>query len=411
MRQIRCQFICFILLAFTVLFTTNSAIAVEAENPLATKNESESEMQAEAKDFSSVINALSVKGFKAKTKAITELMTATDPRTIDVMQATREGRLFYIKENKRVVTTVKVDGEYHLNDAISGESLGTLPKGKLKKISANNKLRKQLGGAIARLSLSHTDSDVRLSAVTEINKNLNAESVTLLRKALTTESDDDVLDVINTGIALSDLNSADKSARLKAIETLSDNLHPATQQKLNALVEKNDQGQYIETDSDIRKAARAALTNIEGQVAFFGFVETAFFGLSLGSVLLLIAIGLAITFGVMGVINMAHGELMMIGAYTTYLVQAAMPNYIDYSLLVAVPSAFVIAGLFGIAIERGVIRHLYGRPLETLLATFGISFDFATTGAHHHLRTKRHRFQSQLDEWLTANQSRFIHHL
>ena len=103
------------------------------------------------------------------------------------------------------------------------------------------------------------------------------------------------------------------------------------------------------------------------------FFEKIFFGLSLGSVLLLAAIGLAITFGVMGVINMAHGELIMIGAYTTYVVQLLMPDYIEYSLFVAIPAAFIVSGLFGIAIERGVIRFLYGRPLETLLATFGIS--------------------------------------
>ena len=106
---------------------------------------------------------------------------------------------------------------------------------------------------------------------------------------------------------------------------------------------------------------------------FYQGLETLFFGLSLGSVLVLAAIGLAITFGVMGVINMAHGELMMLGAYTTYLVQTLMPGCTEWSLLVAIPAAFVVAGLFGILIERTVIRFLYGRPLETLLATFGIS--------------------------------------
>lgn len=355
------------MLALISLFTASNTLAADAKNAVVEAT------AVDSNDFNTVINRLSVKGFKAKTKAITKLISVTDPRTIGVMQATREGRLFYIKENKRVVITEKIDGEYHLSDAINGESLGIMPKGKLKKISANNKLRKQLRGAIARLSLSLPDADVRLNAVSEINKDLTEDSVQLLRNALKVESDDDVLEAIHTGLALYELDSDDKATRLKAIETISDSLHPAIQQRLNTMVERNDQGQYLEADADIRKAAKAALKNIEGQVAFFGFVETAFFGLSLGSVLLLIAIGLAITFGVMGVINMAHGELMMIGAYTTYLVQAAMPNYIDYSLLVAVPSAFIIAGLFGIAIERGVIRHLYGRPLETLLATFGIS--------------------------------------
>src|SRR6185295_10227630 len=98
-----------------------------------------------------------------------------------------------------------------------------------------------------------------------------------------------------------------------------------------------------------------------------------FFGLSVGSVLVLVAIGLAITFGVMGVINMAHGELMMLGAYTTYVVQLAMPNHIGASILVAIPAAFLVAGLAGVIVERTIIRFLYGRPLETLLATFGVS--------------------------------------
>jgi urea transport system permease protein len=107
--------------------------------------------------------------------------------------------------------------------------------------------------------------------------------------------------------------------------------------------------------------------------SFYSGIETLFFGLSLGSVLVLIAIGLAITFGVMGVINMAHGELMMLGAYTTYVVQTVMPAHIGISILVAIPAAFIVAGLAGIVMERTIIRFLYGRPLETLLATFGMS--------------------------------------
>ena len=347
----------YILLTLILLFTICNSYAAEAEE----------------NEFSAAVSALSAKGFKAKTEAIATLMAITDPRTIDVMRAIQNGNLYFIKQNKRIVIVEKTDDQYHISDAITGESLGVLPKNKLKKVGANNKLRGQLRGAIARLSLSHPDADVRLNAVAEINKELDPESIALLRRALDTESDEDVRDAINTGLALTEINSANKATRLKAIDTLKDNLRPETHQKLTALVTKNNQDQYNEPDADIRKAAQAALTTIDGKIAFYGFIETAFFGLSLGSVLLLIAIGLAITFGVMGVINMAHGELMMVGAYTTYLVQAAMPNYIDYSLLVAVPAAFVIAGLFGIAIERGIIRHLYGRPLETLLATFGIS--------------------------------------
>jgi urea transport system permease protein len=123
----------------------------------------------------------------------------------------------------------------------------------------------------------------------------------------------------------------------------------------------------------MRGCVRRALNAIELKLGLYRLIETLFFGLSLGSVLVLAAIGLAITFGVMGVINMAHGELIMLGAYTTYVIQLLMPNHIDLSLFIAVPAAFMVSALFGIAIERGVIRFLYGRPLETLLATFGVS--------------------------------------
>ena len=123
----------------------------------------------------------------------------------------------------------------------------------------------------------------------------------------------------------------------------------------------------------IKKVAHTSVIQIEESKSFYSFVETAFFGLSQGSVLLLAAIGLAITFGVMKVINMAHGELIMIGAYTTYTIQQLMPNLIEYSIIIAIPAAFIVSGIVGILIERLVIRHLYGRPLETLLATFGVS--------------------------------------
>jgi urea transport system permease protein len=123
----------------------------------------------------------------------------------------------------------------------------------------------------------------------------------------------------------------------------------------------------------VRTAAATALRSIERWRTFYGVIETLFFGLSLGSVLVLAGIGLAITFGVMGVINMAHGELMMLGAYSVYVVQQLLPNAIGSSILIAIPVAFVVSGLVGIAIERGIVRFLYGRPLETLLATFGVS--------------------------------------
>ena len=140
---------------------------------------------------------------------------------------------------------------------------------------------------------------------------------------------------------------------------------------------QDDSGEFLEQDENVRAVAKAALETLESKLRLYGFVETLFHGLSLGSVLLLAAIGLAITFGVMGVINMAHGEMVMLGAYTTFVVQEVFRNYLpggfDYSLAIAVPLAFLVSGFAGICIERGIIRYLYGRPLETLLATWGLS--------------------------------------
>jgi urea transport system permease protein len=127
----------------------------------------------------------------------------------------------------------------------------------------------------------------------------------------------------------------------------------------------------------VQRAAVDAIASIDNRLAMWSTAQNAWYGLSLGSVLLLAAIGLAITFGVMGVINMAHGEMVMLGAYTTFVVQelirAHNPALFDYSLVIAVPLAFAVAGLVGIAVERTIIRFLYGRPLETLLATWGLS--------------------------------------
>ena len=143
--------------------------------------------------------------------------------------------------------------------------------------------------------------------------------------------------------------------------------------RLALLLDKSADGSFVESDGQVRQAAAAAVATIDGWRTFYSGIQTLFFGLSLGSVLVLIAIGLAITFGVMGVINMAHGELMMLGAYTTYVVQTIMPGHIGVSILIAIPAAFVVAGLVGVVMERTIIQHLYGRPLETLLATFGVS--------------------------------------
>ena len=326
-----------------------------------------------AGDFAAQVDRLKRGGFDDKAQVITALESSGDERTLVVLKALLGGQLYYRKDDGRVVLVKEIEDGYQLRDALSGEVAGEAGRREVKKISINNALRGQLRGAIARLSLSHKSTAVRLDAVKELIKDIDADTVALLREAMVTESDDDVIEAMRTAVAMQDITSADKVVRMAAIKNLSETLLPEARLRLQALLERNAENEYVEPDAEVRQAVTQALAHIENRRQIYSLLETLFFGLSLGSVLLLAAIGLAITFGVMGVINMAHGELMMLGAYTTYVVQLLMPNHIEYSLLVAVPAAFLVAGLVGVAIERGVIRFLYGRPLETLLATFGIS--------------------------------------
>ena len=326
-----------------------------------------------AETFESLIPKLVTKSYKEKQLVIEQLSSLSDERLLLVFSEMLGGRLYYTKSDKEVVFTVKTDDGYKITSVLSNDSLGVVEKRKLKKVKVNNKLRGLLRGLIARLNLQSDDVEVRFQAVYKLFDNLNTENIQLLRELQAKEKDDDIKSLISIALAIDDLNSVDQAKRLAAVGQLDGSLIPQAKNALQPLVDKGADGQYLEENYKIRKAAQSALKTIDSRIEINAFAETLFFGLSLGSVLLLAAIGLAITFGVMGVINMAHGEMMMLGAYTTYIIQSLMPNYLDYSLFISIPAAFVVAGLFGIAIERGIIRFLYGRPLETLLATFGVS--------------------------------------
>lgn len=276
------------------------------------------------------------------------------------------GKLFYIRATGQIVAAEKQNKAYQVSDLISGASLGTLTKKEIKKIRVNNKLRIYLRQAIARLQIQHPAPEKRLAAVQALLGSVSDETLSLLRTAQVNETDAEVLALMSLAFALHQSGAADAAQRLQAVGVLADSLEPQARNTLSTLAD-ND------TDPAVQKAAASALKKIQERIELYDFIDQLFFGLSLGSVLLLAAIGLAITFGVMGVINMAHGEMIMLGAYTTYVVQLLMPDAIEYSLLVAIPAAFVVSGLMGVLIERGVIRFLHGRPLETLLATFGIS--------------------------------------
>lgn len=321
-------------------------------------------------DAQSLFKLLAKTKLNNMTNVVDSIVAEVGPEARPVLLALVNGVLFYKRDDLSLLVIEKTDtGKLLASDALTGVAIGEVKKNSVKKIRINNNLRVHIRSHLARLDLSSDSLVQRRSAVLNMLENMDASYVNTLMQAQASERDSDVKDLIDTALAIFTLRSStDQDARLTAIATLSGRLESSVKNVLTE-VAKND----TESDPRVKAAALKELNVIQGKVTAYGYVEQLFFGLSLGSVLLLAAIGLAITFGVMGVINMAHGEMIMIGAYATFVVQQLMPNYIEYSLWVAIPTAFLAAGLVGVLIERCVIRYLHGRPLETLLATFGIS--------------------------------------
>ena len=234
----------------------------------------------------------------------------------------------------------------------------------------NNRMRGEIDTALAGLALFGKDEAQRMAAAKALTKEPDAGRLPLLDKALAQETSDKIKAQLELARAATLLGSDDASQRIAAAQALSASATPDTRLLLNERV-------AVEEDAKVKAALQAALRTLDDQLAWGERLGAAFSGISLGSILLLVALGLAITYGLMGVINMAHGELMMIGAYATYVVQGVFqkffPGAFDWYLVAAVPLAFLTSALVGAVLERGVLRFLYGRPLETLLATWGIS--------------------------------------
>lgn len=323
--------------------------------------------------FAETLTQLTTNNFKAKQEAATALAAIRHDGTRPALEALLDGRLYYRRDDKRVFIATEDASGLALIDPVSSLPAGTGASDDFARIATNNQLRKALKSLIAGFDLANPSAAVRLTAVNEMLRSMDDAGAVALRAQYEKETDDSVRDAIRVGLAIVDLDSDDAEVRLTAVNALSHSLNADAYNRLKALTNLNDDGTPIEPDARVRSAAAKAVRSIDSSRSIYGAVETLFFGLSLGSVLVLAAIGLAITFGVMGVINMAHGELIMLGAYTTYVIQLVMPNHIGLSVLIAVPVAFAVSGGVGILIERGVVRFLYGRPLETLLATFGVS--------------------------------------
>jgi urea transport system permease protein len=304
-----------------------------------------------------------------KVRAIAELVAQGDAGALAVLQALADGEVQTAGEQ-----VLWVRGGNAM-DLATGNSVSPLPASR-DDLILNNRVRRELATAIAALKLSAPDRSVRLDAAKELQSGAEEAMLPAVERAMAKEQDAEIKALLALTQATIRLSSGDKDVRIAAIRALAESRDPNTKMLLLPLLEKKG-ADFVEPDGDVRAEADRSLRAIEGRLATGETIGRIFSGVSLGSILLLAALGLAITYGLMGVINMAHGELIMIGAYATYVVQNAfrahLPQAFDLYLVAAIPVAFAASAVVGMALERSVIRFLYGRPLETLLATWGIS--------------------------------------
>jgi urea transport system permease protein len=300
-------------------------------------------------------------------EAIDALAISDNPQAFPIIDALQNRRLMADPASKLVFFT---DAAGKIVNAATGATIAAAPAG-ANAVRVNNRLRRAIEEALGNLTLSSPDPQKRVAAAQTVFKTHDEASLPAIESALAKETNAAAKSALAQARAAIILFRSDTSeaAKLDAVATI----RGRGDQEALALLSSLPQ----DTTPAVKRAASKAVGAIQNRLAIWATVQNAWYGLSLGSVLLLAAIGLAITFGVMGVINMAHGEMVMIGAYTTFVVQetirTAYPALFDYSLLIAVPLAFLVAGAIGVVIERTIIRFLYGRPLETLLATWGLS--------------------------------------
>lgn len=307
-----------------------------------------------------------------KIEAINKLVESGDPAVLPVLQALADGTLSVTADGKQAIIIT----DSAAKDAFTLKLLAAAPPD-AEKVVINNQIRITLDNALAALKLNSPGMADRLAAAEELQRQANAELLPLIDKAIAKEREPEVQKALHLAQACIHLKNSDPALRLAAVKNLATGSGSIVKELLSAQLAKGDDGQFVEPDAAVRTEINKALKALEGSAGASDLLGMIFTGLSLGSILLLAALGLAITFGLMGIINMAHGELLMIGAYTTYFIhglfQRHLPDSFEWYLLAAVPASFIVAALVGIAMERCVIRFLYGRPLETLLATWGIS--------------------------------------
>ncbi len=306
--------------------------------------------------------ALTVGDTDTRITALQQALASPDEKTAAFLQAMADDA---VKLQGSQVLLVR---DAQAFDPVTGASAALT--GDAQDVINNNRMRGEIDSALAALQLLSPDAAKRLQAVNALLKEPDPTKLAMLEKALSAEVNPQVKTQMQLARAAVLLNSDKPAERLASAKALAESQTPDTQLLLNQRLSQED-------DKQVRAQLESSLRTIQSALAWGEKLGALFTGISLGSILLLVALGLAITYGLMGVINMAHGELMMIGAYATYVVQGLFRQYLpgafDAYLLVAVPASFLAAALVGAVLERAVLRHLYGRPLETLLATWGIS--------------------------------------
>jgi urea transport system permease protein len=327
-----------------------------------------SPQQASAQGFESALAGFAADSFGDTETAITAVATSGNPLAADVINALQDGRLLFNPASKKVYIRTSAGA---INDAATGTPAADIKAGDLQTVRLNNRVRRGIDAAVGALTLMSPDPAKRIDAAKAVFKSREASALKALDAAIAKETETRVKRVLVEARAavILNLDTASKEEKLDAIAVIRDR---GDQEARSLLVNIP-----ANSHDDIKRAAAAGIASMDTSLQIWNAAQNMWYGLSLGSVLLLAAIGLAITFGVMGVINMAHGEMVMIGAYVTFSVQEVIRTYnpalFDLSLVIAVPLAFLVTGAIGILIERTVIRFLYGRPLETLLATWGLS--------------------------------------
>lgn len=302
------------------------------------------------------------------TKAITELGKSTSPEAIKVLSALEAGQ-------------IERDGARHVFLRTSAEKVIALstsvayPDGPTRVIALNNVGRRTLSETLSKLSLTAKDVSIRRAAAKRLADQPDPDTIEIIRGISAGEPDRDTKGYMALALAKVDLASDDPARRMAAAHAILGSEDISLVDELKVRTAKDAQGNFVEPDANIRRELVRALSSVEQRIFLINAISNTIYGLSLGSVLLLAALGLAITFGLMRVINMAHGEMLMLGAYSTFFVRERLvgSSLVEWYLLFAIPFAFLMTFAAGVLLERLVIRHLYGRPLETLLATWGLS--------------------------------------